>query len=136
MRILPRSAARWPNIPLGITACVAVWALLVGLSRLLTHYTGIDPDLCLFHRMTGHSCPTCGTTRGLLALAHGSWREGLAWNPLTMVGAMVGSLAIVGRVITAKTLEIQFTPVEKRIALFLGLAVLGLNWAWLLYSHP
>jgi hypothetical protein len=115
---------------------VGVWVLVVAVSRLLTHVTGIDPDLCLFHRMTGYSCPTCGTTRGLLALAHGSWREGFLWNPITMAGAMLGSVAVLGRVVTARTLEFQFTAREKRIVLFLGLALLGLNWAWLLYSHP
>jgi len=136
MRVVPKPVARWPRIPLGIAVFVVVWGLVVVASRLLAHHTGIAPDLCLFHRVTGYSCPTCGTTRGLLALAHGSWREGFAWNPLTMTGAMLGSLAILGRAVTARTLEVQWTVPEKRIALALGLAVLGLNWAWLIYSHP
>jgi hypothetical protein len=136
MRIVPKPATRWPRFPLGIAVFVVVWALTVAGSRLLAHYTGTRLDLCLFHRATGYSCPTCGTTRGLLALAHGAWREGFAWNPLTMSGALLGSLAVLGRAITARTLEIELTPLEKRVALFLGLALLCINWAWLLRSHP
>ena len=131
-----RPITRWPRISLGVAGFLALWALVVILARLYANYTGSDLDTCLFHRLTGYSCPTCGTTRGLLAVAHGAWKEALAWNPLTMVGAMIAIMAIAGRVITAKTLEFQFTPLEKRILVALGLVILGLNWAWLIHSHP
>lgn len=135
MKVYLRPAARWPRIPLGVLLFVALWAFVVVIARLVQWRTGIDPDLCLFHRLTGHPCPTCGTTRGLLAMARGSWREAIAWNPMTMTGALVGSLAVAGRVVTAKTLEFQFTPREERALGIAGLAILGINWIWLLYSQ-
>lgn len=32
------------------------------------------PDICLFHRMTGLPCPTCGMTRAWAALLRGQFR--------------------------------------------------------------
>ncbi|GAB4372792.1 MAG: hypothetical protein Kow0062_09360 [Acidobacteriota bacterium] len=37
---------------------------------------------CRFHDLTGLPCPTCGTTRGILALAHGDLATALRMNPL------------------------------------------------------
>ena len=136
MKIVPRSVPRWPRIPFGIIGFVVLWALVVAVTHLYTVYTGLGLDTCLFHRLTGYSCPTCGTTRGLLAMARGAWQESFAWNPLTMTTAVIGSLAVTGRVLSARTLEFQFTRLEKRVLIILGLGLLGLNWAWLIHSHP
>lgn len=136
MKIIPRTVPRWPRVPLGIVLFAALWALMVIIARLFTYYTGSDLDACLFHRLTGYSCPTCGTTRGLLAMARGAWRESFAWNPLTMTGALFGVLAVAGRALSARTLDFQFTRLEKRVLIVLGSVFLGINWAWLIYSHP
>ena len=136
MKVKTRPVPRWPRISPGIFGFVALWGLVVITARVFTHYTGADLDTCLFHRLTGYSCPTCGTTRGLMAMARGSWRESFAWNPLTMTGAVAGSLALVGRALTARTVEFEFTSTEKRLLLGFALAVTGINWAWLIHSHP
>jgi len=136
MKIASRPASRWPSVPLGIVLFVVLWALVVFLTHVYTHYTGAKLDTCLFHRVTGYSCPTCGTTRGLLALARGAWKEALAWNPMTMIGGAVLTLGVLGRMITARTLTFQLEPLEKRVLMILGLLVLGVNWVWLIYSHP
>lgn len=69
-------------------------------------------------------------------MARGAWRESFAWNPLTMTGTVAGALAVIGRALTARTLAFEFTPVEKRVLLGIGLGILGINWAWLICSHP
>jgi hypothetical protein len=53
-----------------------------------------------------------------------------------MTVALMGSLAVLGRLVTSKTLAFQLTSLEKRILAILGLSALTLNWAWLIYSHP
>ena len=136
MKIVVRPIVRWPQIPLSIFGFISLWALIVVAAHLYAHCTGATLDTCLFHRLTGYSCPTCGTTRGLLAMARGAWRESFAWNPMTMTGAVAGALAVTGRALTARTLVFEFTRVEKRVLLGIGLGILGINWAWLIYSHP
>ncbi len=39
--------------------------------------------LCIFRRLTGHACPLCGITHGLLELAKWRWSEALAYNALS-----------------------------------------------------
>jgi len=39
------------------------------------------PDLCLFHRLTGLSCPGCGLTRATALLVRGRLVESLALHP-------------------------------------------------------
>ena len=136
MRMKPRPVPRWPRVPLGIVGFLALWALIVALGQWYRHATGSRLDTCLFHRLTGWPCPTCGTTRGLLALARGDWRTSFAWNPLVMSGFLVAVLATAGRVLTARTLEIELSPVERRVLIGAGLMVLAVNWAWLIHSHP
>jgi Protein of unknown function (DUF2752) len=58
------------------------------------------PD-CVFKGLTGIPCPTCGSTRSVMHLAHGDILHALAMNPLTTVcllaaiGWFIASLMIV-----------------------------------------
>jgi hypothetical protein len=121
---------------MGIFLFVILWALVVVGSRLMGHYLGVSPDLCLFHRFTGEPCPTCGTTRGLLALARGAWRESFLWNPMTMIGGWLIGMVLTGRMLTGKMVDVELAPMERRIFWGLGLTLFAVNWAWLMYSHP
>lgn len=135
MRIEIRPISRWPRVPLWVIGFIALWAAVALAARGVGWYTGTELDTCLFHRLTGHPCPTCGTTRGVLALARGAWREAFLWNPLVMTGAAAGFLALTGRAMAARTLEITCSPRERRYLVFLGLLALALNWAWLIHSQ-
>ena len=48
---------------------------------------------CPFHALTGWLCPLCGSLRALHALALGSPRVALAFNPLTIIGLTAWLLA-------------------------------------------
>ncbi|GLH74952.1 hypothetical protein GETHLI_34540 [Geothrix limicola] len=59
------------------------------------------PDLCLFHRLTGLLCPTCGLTRSWAALARGQIGMSLHFHALgapalVLVGLGLG-LSLAGR---------------------------------------
>lgn len=48
---------------------------------------GSGPVVCLFRRATGLPCPSCGTSRAILALLAGDWGAAWAHNP---IGILVG----------------------------------------------
>jgi len=48
--------------------------------------------VCLFHRLTGWNCPSCGGTRALYALLHGDWRLALKDNALFVFLALAAAL--------------------------------------------
>ena len=68
-----------------MVAVVAVAASL--LAFVLYQYGPRAPWLpgCLFHQMTGFSCPGCGMTRATCAVLHGHPGEALRLNALGMV---------------------------------------------------
>ncbi len=60
---------------------------LVGYAWLTWNYVdqssrATPPETCLFKALTGLPCPSCGTTRAVLLLAHGNLRGSLLLNPL------------------------------------------------------
>lgn len=50
------------------------------------------PATCVFYRVTGHPCPTCGMTRALVALTHLDLGRAMALHPLAVVLAAVVTL--------------------------------------------
>lgn len=51
------------------------------------------PDLCAFHRVTGHPCPGCGMGRSLAALAAGAPAASFAAHPFGPALALAAALA-------------------------------------------
>jgi hypothetical protein len=81
------------------------------------------PDLCLFHRITGLPCPTCGLTRSWAALLRGHLGQSLHYHAL-------GPLALAGLV---PMLGHRRPAVGQPGRLWLVLAVLGAV-AWTGYA--
>lgn len=61
-------------------ACAAGYTWL-----LLTYYRNVsnesDFGVCLFKRVTGIPCPSCGSTRSVISLIKGDFADALLWNP-------------------------------------------------------
>ncbi|MHC4992918.1 MAG: DUF2752 domain-containing protein, partial [Planctomycetota bacterium] len=64
-------------VPGWAAALVLAWLGLVGAAELLRP-TDVSTSLCNFRRLFGLPCPTCGCTRGALALFAGRPLEAVA----------------------------------------------------------
>jgi len=42
-------------------------------------------EVCLFHKLTGLPCPTCGMTRAVCHAVHGHWAQSVACHPAGLI---------------------------------------------------
>jgi len=110
----------------------AAAAASVALAPLAARAAELVPP-CLFRSMTGLPCPTCGSTRAVLALARLDLAGAVALNPLAAAGALVflagGLIAAIAALAGRPLREPQrYSPVA-RLAL---LGAVAANWVWLL----
>ena len=111
---------------------LGAWGLLVAVGALLEMRWGVSLETCLFLRTTGYPCPTCGSTRSVLALLRGDWIASLRASPLLWVVAALmlylGLMRLHSR-----------TPIDnQRIRpwhVALGLLLLLANWVWILANR-
>jgi len=91
-----------------------------------------SPGPCLFRRVTGHPCPTCGTTRMVVSICRGRIAEAAVRNPLMFVVTALAAGAVVLRVVFARRLVLHTSALAGRaVAAALIIAVL-VNWTYLL----
>src|SRR3989339_1498243 len=63
-------------------------ALIAGGVLLAAAFLPLDRipyTICTFLRLTGYPCPSCGLTRGFIAMAHGQWLTVLHTCPLAVL---------------------------------------------------
>lgn len=71
------------------TACAAGYIWL-GLNLSQQHpEKGMAVGFCLIKHATGIPCPSCGSTRTILALLHGNFMDSLYWNPLGLIVVLI-----------------------------------------------
>jgi len=121
-----------PRPPVWAAILVGCWLLLVLAGVLLERQGAPELETCLLHRLTGHPCPTCGSTRVVLGLVHGAWLEALRFNPLVTVGLLSGSIWLGIRLVLSRTPGLELSSGERLGLLLAGLSALLLNWAWVL----
>jgi len=46
-------------------------------------------NTCLFNRVTGLPCPSCGTIHSIISILHGDFRKALSENPLGFTGLLL-----------------------------------------------
>ncbi len=95
----------------------------------------IPPMKCQFKEFTGYPCPTCGTTRLVLAVYNFHFFSAFKYNPFIFVsGVMVFLWSLTGLfpLFFKKKLVFIFSKKEKRVILILLILFLILNWAYLI----
>jgi hypothetical protein len=89
------------------------------------------PILCPFRLITGHPCPTCGTTRSIAAIVDGRFLDSLLLNPLGIV--IVGFLFLwgfdVGKYLPEYTSPLRrIFQVNSRLGTSFLVFIFGLAW--------
>jgi hypothetical protein len=119
----------WLSVSLASLATAAAWFAL-----------RLPWPQCVFHALTGHPCVTCGATRSALQFFHGHFFTALQWNPLvfvTLCGVSIfDAYAAIVLIAGAPRLRVaHITSVEKNFARILFVALLALNWIYLLVAN-
>lgn len=97
------------------------------------------PSVCLFKEVTGLPCPSCGTTRALLLLAHGRFRDSFMMNPFGMMLAL--ALVVIPLWIVTDTISrsdsfyrrymrMEHLLSQNRLLAAGAAAIVALNWFW------
>ncbi len=97
------------------------------------------PSVCLFKEVTGLPCPSCGTTRSLLLLIRGQFRESFMMNPFGMVLAL--ALVVIPLWIMVDTIsrsdsfyrryvQMEHLLSHNRVLAVFAVAIVALNWVW------
>jgi len=100
-RIWQPSRISWPDhnimtrtnlYALVLTACCTGWIWIGIQFPLFQSGQQHEVGLCLIKQVTNVPCPSCGTTRSVLALVDGDFASSLQWNPL---GWLVGTMMLI-----------------------------------------
>ena len=108
--------------------------VLILLALRFTPIVQVLPD-CVFRALTSFPCPTCGSTRAVLFLAHGDAAASLSMNPLVSLSLM-GACLVFPYSLLAFFLRLPRPSVElsvrEHVVVRVAVVVLVLmNWAYL-----
>lgn len=125
---------------IGFACCVGYLWLIYSLF-FTSDTSGVE--VCYFKNLTHLPCPSCGTTRGLMALAHGHWTEAFFWNPISILAALfllISPFWLIYDAITGRSsFYLRYHQAEKTVQKkkwYLPLIILILlNWIWNFYKH-
>jgi len=120
--------ARRPNWPWWAIALPAIWLALGGVILVLAWRAGITVPLCLFKRLTGWPCPSCGFTRGTLAFLHGHPIQAWLYNPLLFSFLGTASAVVILRMLTGKSPRLLLNRAERAAVWVILSALFAANW--------
>ena len=132
MKIELMRSSRRPTWPMWALFVVSLWLGLGATIIWLTVHTGRSIHTCLFKWGTGIACPTCGFTRGALCLLHGQVGQAWLYNPLLFSVLAVSFIAIVVRLLFARSVRVYLTNTERAITWILAIVLFCINWAYVI----
>lgn len=123
------------DFPLGLVlSCVTL--VYGGLLWLLLPFLPAWMKTCRFRKIFHLPCPTCGSTRGILAFIRGNLLEAWHFNPfiLTLILLLFtwGLYSLIFEVGARKKLVVLLTSWEKRFLRFFILLAFLANWIYLI----
>jgi hypothetical protein len=127
---------RRPNWPLAPVLVTVVWVAVVVGGAFLGVWQRHDITLCPFKRVTGVSCPGCGSTRAAMSLLHGDAAKAFAWNPMGVTVMCVFAAVAILRVGAARRVRVELSPMQRKVIWVCAAGLFLANWIYvLLYVH-
>jgi len=133
MKIKMVHVLRRPPWPLWAVLIVCLWLCLDATVIFLSSYWDYPVQLCLFKRITGFACPTCGLTRGTLSLLHGHIIRAWLYNPLLFSVFGVFSGLTVVRVIFSLGIKIELTKKDRLFIWIIAIVLFFINWMYVIF---
>ncbi len=119
------------------TACIAgyIW-LYYSMSNYFV--TNKSFDGCIVKKVTNIPCPSCGSTRSILALTQGNFYEALATNPIGIIVAVIMVVIpmwiIIDLLARKKSLFDCYNSIETRLKTphyaIPFILLVAINWIW------
>ncbi len=112
-------------------AMVLLFLITAGLYR---DVLSLMPE-CLFHEITGFPCLTCGATRSLESLSAFDLISSFLSNPLLVsfiIGLIAFSILHLAGFVYKRKIILELTPREKKRVRFTVMALIAVNWAYLI----
>jgi Protein of unknown function (DUF2752) len=99
-------------------------------------------EVCLIKHVTNMPCPSCGSTRSVMALLQGHFMQSIYWNPfgLLLLAALVGTpIWIAYDLYTRKNSLQNFylkteTALQKKAIAIPAILMVLCNWCWNIYK--
>ncbi|MCD4823354.1 MAG: DUF2752 domain-containing protein [Phycisphaerae bacterium] len=123
---------RRPGWPLWAVLVVLAWGAMVFATHCLMEKTGNHASTCMFKRITGYPCATCGATRGIVTFLDGDIVGGWLFNPLlfTILAVIVAELIL--RLAAGKAIRLVLSKWEKRGVWIILAVAFAVNWAYII----
>jgi hypothetical protein len=119
-------------------AVLAGYGWLALVSRFKPEDVGVKFDVCLIRHFIHIPCPSCGSTRSVLALMHGDLAGGLYWNPLgflilavlLILPFWIGYDMLLQKDTLFKFFGLFENTLRRRWVAISAIALILVNWAW------
>ncbi len=116
-------------------ACLGSLLLIVAVLAWI-HMSGTS--VCLFHRLTGVPCLTCGATRAAALLLRGDVSGAVRLQPLATLGGVIVGVALAvysaALVVGRRAVRVRLEAREVRMLWITLLILAVLNWIYLVRS--
>lgn len=135
-----------PRTKLYLTIGIACLGGYIWLLSTHSRYQGIDsPDIgmCIIKTTTNIPCPSCGTTRSVLSIIKGHFKDAFLWNPF---GFLIATLMITlppwllyDLISKRSSLFRAFGKIEKitkqKSVAIPAIILVIVNWIWNIYKN-
>ncbi len=113
------------------TLCFVLWVGLVAVAWFASRTIDKPVSICLFLRVTGYPCATCGGTRAAASIATGNFLGAVALNPLATILIVGAPILLIWWTFVPPRAIAKRLPVRVQVVLLL--VVVAANWAYVLW---